>query len=71
MEVDRIPHMGGALREEDPPWQKPGKRRPVLTGSGAESEAEREAGGDEPQDGGAPEAAPEEQPRDGALDVEA
>jgi hypothetical protein len=27
MEIDRIPHMGGALRDEAPPWQKPGNQR--------------------------------------------
>jgi hypothetical protein len=40
MEIDRIPHMGGALRDEAPSWQKPANRRRPLPDAEPEREAE-------------------------------
>jgi hypothetical protein len=40
MDVDRIPHMGGALRNEAPAWQKPANRRRKFEDDNPESEAE-------------------------------
>jgi hypothetical protein len=61
MEVDRIPHMGGAVRDESPTWGKPGtRRRPPAPDPKPD---------DEVVDDAAATLLPDEQPRDGALDV--
>jgi hypothetical protein len=42
MEIDRIPHMGGALRDEAPPWQKPGNQRRKLAEEVPDSDGDAE-----------------------------
>lgn len=67
MEVDRIPHMGGALRDEAPAWQKPGnRRRPPERESEPEDEVDLQ--GEKPEEEPDPEPVPNE-PHDGTLDV--
>jgi len=67
MEVDRIPHMGGALRDEAPLWQKPGNGRRHQQ---PESEPEDEFAlhQDEAQEEPSPEQ-DKDGPHDGTLDV--
>jgi hypothetical protein len=60
MDVDRIPHMGGALRDEAPLWQKPANRRRKFVEEVPESEPEAE-------EAKAAEADPTEE--QGSLDV--